>query len=100
MNDVSAPRGFLRFSEAISSFGGGHVGRSATTGSGAEYQADVQKSIDRDASQLRSEEETRHSTVSAHIERMAKAICGAHASPALYEQAVIIAVQDEVDAFQ
>src|SRR5262249_3675968 len=29
--------------------------------------------------------------VSADVERMAKAICGDHASPALYEQAVIIA---------
>ena len=31
------------------------------------------------------------SPVSAEVERMAKAICGKHASPALYEQAVIIA---------
>jgi hypothetical protein len=30
-------------------------------------------------------------TVSADVERIAKAICGDHASPALYEQAVIIA---------
>jgi hypothetical protein len=33
----------------------------------------------------------RHSTVSADIERLAKAICGEYATPALYEQAVIIA---------
>jgi hypothetical protein len=33
----------------------------------------------------------RHSTVSADVERMAKAICGEYATPALYEQAVIIA---------
>ena|SRR5262245_30683402 len=32
-----------------------------------------------------------HSAVSADVERMAKAICGEHATPALYEQAVIIA---------
>jgi hypothetical protein len=34
---------------------------------------------------------TGRSPVSANAERMAKAICGHHASPALYEQAVIIA---------
>jgi hypothetical protein len=33
----------------------------------------------------------RHSMVSADVERMAKAICGEYATPALYEQAVIIA---------
>jgi hypothetical protein len=32
-----------------------------------------------------------YSTVPADVERMAKAICGDHASPALYEQVVIIA---------
>src|SRR6266550_487903 len=34
---------------------------------------------------------SRHSTVSADVEGMAKAICGEYATPALYEQAVIIA---------
>ena len=33
----------------------------------------------------------RHAAVSADVERMAKAICGENATPALYEQAVIIA---------
>jgi len=34
---------------------------------------------------------SRRSTVSADVERMAKAMCGEYAPPALYEQAVIIA---------
>jgi hypothetical protein len=34
---------------------------------------------------------SRHSTVSADVEVMAKAICGEYATPALFEQAVIIA---------
>jgi hypothetical protein len=36
------------------------------------------------------------SAASADVERMAKAICGDHASPALYEQAVIIAESEMV----
>jgi hypothetical protein len=34
---------------------------------------------------------TGHSKASAHVESMAKAICGGHGPPALYEQVVIIA---------